>query len=440
MSPSTDTPNTPRQHVDGVAAPGPLVGIFGAFDTGDLGEVALRRVVEHELRRRRPDVDVVALAPFGSERPVPGDEGRPARPLPQLTEGLGVDALIITGNVLATDSEWAEQYGAGPDVLAERDAAALATTGTRAGTAAAQQVIWFGVGSVGADVDVSRLAGRDVWVRDAATQQQIGGTAAQSGDPVLLAARVFESNTLRRRTELLRLCGAVPAGHRLVLEVTRGVEPPALEAELAEAIRAALRSDPTLSLIVLTLNPTAPVTSGLYFGGAVEAQVHYLPTWVGLDDIAATISGATAVVATTAAGAHLGAALSTPVAALETAGYQRQADGVPTFGTELTHHIAALLASGKPIDIAAVTTLDGAFAELVERLPWTPSSAASEVARDPTDSALAILQQRLVDERTALQAELSRLQAELEHMQKSPEHRIARPIREGYRHWRRRRT
>jgi hypothetical protein len=326
-------------------------------------------------------------------------------------------------------------------VLAERGAAALATTGTRAGTAAAQQVIWFGVGSVGADVDVSRLAGRDVWVRDAATQQQIGGTAAQSGDPVLLAARAFESDTLRRRTELLRLCGAVPAGHRLVLEVTRGVEPPALEAELAEAIRAALRSDPTLSLIVLTLNPTAPVTSGLYFGGGVEAQVHYLPTWVGLDDIAATISGATAVVATTAAGAHLGAALSTPVAALETAGYQRQADGVPTFATELTHHIAALLAGGKPIDIAAaVTTLDGAFAELAERLPRTSSSAASEVARDPTDSALAILQQRLVDERTALQAELSRLQAELEHMEKSPEHRIARPIREGYRHWRRRRT
>src|ERR1700722_20028888 len=190
MSPSTDTAKTLGQH-----AIGPLVGIFGAFDTGDLGEVALRRVIEHELRRRRPDIDVLALAPFGSERPIPGDEGRPARPLPPLTEALGVDALIITGNVLTTDSEGAEQDGAGPDVLAERGVAAPATTGSRAGAAAADQVIWFAVG--GPDgVDVSGLAGRDVWVRDAATQQRIGGTAAQSGDPVLLAARVFEVDAL----------------------------------------------------------------------------------------------------------------------------------------------------------------------------------------------------------------------------------------------------
>jgi len=55
-------------------------------------------------------------------------------------------------------------------------------------------------------------------------------------------------------------------------------------------------------------------------------------------------------------------------------------------------------------------------------------------------SALAILQQRLVDERTALQAELSRVQSELDHLRASPEHRIARPIREGYQRWQRRRT
>ncbi len=64
------------------AARGPVVGLFGAFDTGELGEVALRRVIESELAGRRPDIEVVALAPFGAERPVPGDEGRPARPLP----------------------------------------------------------------------------------------------------------------------------------------------------------------------------------------------------------------------------------------------------------------------------------------------------------------------------------------------------------------------
>src|ERR1700674_1608240 len=93
---------TRRHHVDG-AADRPVVGLFGAFDTGDLGEVALRRVIEGELSRRRPDVELVALAPFGAERPVPGDEGRPARALPPVGAemGLGLDALIITGDVLA---------------------------------------------------------------------------------------------------------------------------------------------------------------------------------------------------------------------------------------------------------------------------------------------------------------------------------------------------
>ena len=63
------------------AAETPVVGLFGAFDTGELGEVALRRVIETELGRRRPDIDVVAIAPYGAERPVPTDEGRPARPI-----------------------------------------------------------------------------------------------------------------------------------------------------------------------------------------------------------------------------------------------------------------------------------------------------------------------------------------------------------------------
>src|ERR1700694_5741871 len=90
---------TRRHHVDG-AAERPVVGLFGAFDTGDLGEVALRRVVEGELGRRRPDIELVALAPFGAERPIPGGEGRPARALPAVAEptGLDVDALVIVGD------------------------------------------------------------------------------------------------------------------------------------------------------------------------------------------------------------------------------------------------------------------------------------------------------------------------------------------------------
>jgi hypothetical protein len=431
--------------VDGAPAARPLVGLFGAFDTGDLGEVALRRVVEGELRRRRPDIDLVVLAPFGWERPIPGDEGRPARPLPSVEEGgVRLDALIITGDVLADDAGWAARYAIGPDAMAERGVAALATSGTRAGAAAAGQVIWFGAGAPdGTDVDVSGLMGRDVWVRDPATQQRIGGTAVQSGDPMLLASRIFAPDALRRRADLLRMCGALPAGRRLVVEITHGVDPPALNARLADAVTAALRADPTLSLIVLSLNPTAPgpSASGLDLGGPTAAHVHLLPTWAGLDDIAAAISGATAVVATTAAGAHLAAALGIPVAAIETAGEDRLSAGIPILATDLTQRIEALLSGAKPVDIsAAVTTLDGACAELAERLPRVGTTTDGTSSRDAVESALAVLQQRLVDERTALQSELSRVQGELEHLQASPEHRIARPIREGYQRWQRRRT
>jgi hypothetical protein len=426
--------------VDGATAARPIVGLFGAFDTGYLGEVALRRVVEAELRRRRPDIDVVALAPFGSERPVPGDEGRPARPL--TTADLGLDALVITGDVLATDAEWAARYAVAPDVVAERGVSALATTGIRVDKAAAAQVIWFGVSaSEASGVDVSVLAGRDVWVRDSATQQRIGGTTVQSGDPLLLASRVFEAGTLRRRADLLRMCGALPAGRRLVVEITRGLEPPALREGLAEAIKAALRADPTLSVIVANLNPTAPAPSDLGVGGALAAQVHRLPEWVALDDIAAALSGATAVVATTTAGAHLAAALGTPLVAIGTAARNGESPPFPTLTGDLTVQLAALLSGGRPVDIAgAVTTLDGAFAELAERLPRVAGSNGSAPLGDPAESGLAVLQQRLVDERTALQAELSRVQAELEHLQASPEHRLARPIREGYQRWQRRRT
>jgi hypothetical protein len=228
------------------------------------------------------------------------------------------------------------------------------------------------------------------------------------------------------------MCGALPAGRRLVLEVTRGIDPPALRDHLTETIRAALGSDPSLSLIVLSLNPTAPVASGVNIRGPLGAQVHHLPVWVGLDDIAAAMSGAIAVVATTRTGEHLAAALGTPVEAIESSG---------TDGDALASHLAALLLHGNPVDVTpAVTTLDGALAELAERLPRAAVPSRNAVAADPTESALAILQRRLVDERTALQAELSRLQAEIEHLEASPEHRIARPIRERYQRWQRRRT
>jgi hypothetical protein len=428
----------------GGAAERPVVGLMGLFDSGDLGEVALRRVVETELARRRPDIDLVAYSPFGSERPVPGDEGRPARPLPLLEGGasLGVDALIITGDVLVDDRHLAERYGVAEDVMAARGVASLAQSGTRASTPAAAHVLWFAVGApVDAQVDSATLDGRDVWARDRAAQERLGGTAVQSGDPLLLASRVFGSDTLRRRADLLRMCGALPAGRRLVVEVTGGTGAATAHERLVEGLHAALRTDPKLSVIVLTLDPLGrPAGAVLHFEGLLAERVHHFPVWASLDDIAAALSGATGVVATSPAGAHLAAALGAPVVAIETGAGARFFDGIAVLDGELQGPLQKLLATGAPIDITeAVTTLDAAFGELAARLPRAPGADAA-LPPDPVESALSVLQRRLVDERTALQAELSRVQAELEHLQASPEHRLARPIREGYQRWQRRRT
>jgi hypothetical protein len=384
------------------------------------------------------------MAPFGAEHPVPADEGRPARGLPPIAagEGLGIDALVISGDVLAGDRSWAMRYPVAPDVIEERGVAALVLGGVRSGAPAASQVIWFAVGaSDDPDVDLGGLSGRDVWVRNRATEERLGGTAAQSGDPVLLAARVFGVDALRRRADLLRMCGVLPAGPRLVVEVARGIEASGSD-ELVDALRGALRSDPKLSLIVVSLDPTrqSPDTM-LHIGGLIAERVHHVPDWVDLDDIAATMSGAAAVVATTPAGAHLAAALGTPAAVVGSGAVGRCAPGIPVLADGGSAGVAALLADGSPLDLTdAVNTLDAAFAELCERLPREPGVTATRKQEDPVVSAIAVLQQRLVDERTALQAELSRVEAELEHLRSSPEHRIARPIREGYQRWQRRRT
>jgi hypothetical protein len=429
--------------VDG-AAGRPLVGLFGAFDTGELGEVALRRVLESELSRRRPDIDVVALAPFGAERPIPGDEGRPARALAPSTgsDVLGLDALIITGDVLGDDDHWAARYPAPSEAMAARGVSTLALTGTRGGQAAAPSVTWFAVGSAGGHTDLNGLAAKDVWARDLAIQERLGGTAVQSGDPLLLAGRVFGVETLRRRADLLRMCGALPAGRRIVIETSAGLAASGSGARLVDALSAALRADAALSAVVLRLDPTRQFIDARFeVPGLIAERVHHLPTWVGLDDIAAAMSGSAAVVASSPAGAHLAAALGASVAVIDAGLRDRLDAAIPVLPGDLAPALQGLLAGTDRVAIdKSIQTLDGAFAELAERLPRAAASPRTALDAESVDSALALLQQRLVDERTALQAELSRLQSELDHLRASPEHRLARPIREGYRRWQRRRT
>jgi hypothetical protein len=430
--------------VDGAADDRPLVGLFGAFDTGDLGEVALRRVLERELLRRRPDIDLIAFAPLGAERPIPGDDGRPALPLPSVAGGgpLDLDALVITGDALGDNRQWAERYPVSEEVMADRGVGALALTGTRGGNALHFPVEWFAVGVLAADVDVTGLADMRVTPRDPRTIERFGGDAPYSGDPLLLTGRVFAPETLRRRAELLRMCGALPTGNWILIEAAPGLAGSPLGEPLSAAVTAALRGDPKLSAVVACLNPTRQAPDSVVpLPLAVAERVHHLPAWAGLDDIVAAMSGAASVIATTSAGAHIAASLGVPVAAIDVGETRRFSWAIPMITADDSSALQVLLAGSHPVDIDSdVRNLDGAMTGVASRLPHSSASARPAIALDPRDSALAVLQQRLVDERTALQAELSRLQAEIDHLQASPEHRLARPIREGYQRWQRRRT
>ena len=433
-----------RSRTGGIAVRRPVVGLFGAFDTGELGEVALRRVLENELTRRRPDIDVVALAPFGAERSVPGDEGRPARPLPHdgAAAGLGLDALIVAGDVLAGERAWAVRYPVAPDVIAERGVEELVLRGEHRGAPAAGTIAWFAVGMPEADPEASvpQLSARSVWARDADTLERLGRAALQSGDPLLLSGRVFAADTLRKRADLLRMCGALPPGRRLVVELSRHGDA-GTATGLGAALGTALGADPRLVVIVVSLDPGAPgETWPLHIEGLNAERLHHFPAWAGLDDVAAALSGAAAVVASSPAGAALASSFEVPVVAVATERRGRFDAAIPLLDGDLAAGIASLLASGKPPTTGeAVGRLEEALDALAATLP-SVSGTAEGAPPEPPVSALAVLQQRLADERTALAAELSRLQAELDHMRASPEHRIAKPVRDAYERWQKRRT
>lgn len=195
--------------------------------------------------------------------------------------------------------------------------------------------------------------------------------------------------------------------------------------------------------MVVDLDPTREPSGEPIPGvrGLIAERVHHLPSWAGLDDIAAALSGSLAAVASTPAGANLAASLGVSVLAMGTGRGHRFDPVIPLLGEDVPPAIHALLAGEHPASIdTAIQTLDGAFAELAQRLPRTSRATEAAPMPDEVASALSVLQRRLVDERTALQAEISRVQAELDHLRASPEHRLARPIREGYQRWQRRRT
>lgn len=443
----------------------PRIGIFGAFDVRDLAELAVRRVVERELIARRADLDLLFIAPFGATRPSAFDEGRPAAPLESvLAEDHGgrtaLDAIILVGDVLGDSASWAARYSVPTSEMERQGIGPLTLRGTRGGAPAAPFVTWFAAGVVDSlpsdilsDAAAALRAARGS-LRNEASRRLLAvedGAPPVIGDPLLLAGRVLEAETLRKRADLLRLCGVLPDGPRLVIELGDSLNTEE-RAAVREAVVNTLERDHRFSAVAIRLDARSSQLAhaevgALSFAGPHAERIHILPDWTGLDDVAAAITHSSLTLATTAAGAHLAAGCGRPVVALQDPTNGRLDSAiVVAMPSTLATLLAAAIAEPRPPALMTVARLDASFDELAQRLPQSsagnvePQGPVSAVDMAALSETVRLLQQRLVDERTSLQAEISRLDSRLSQVLGSPEHKFFEPIRQAYRRWWHKRT
>ena len=197
---------------------------------------------------------------------------------------------------------WARRYAIAPEALAERGVAALALTGRRGrspGRGAGDLVRGRNLRCPGRRSRSSRWRGC-VGTQLGATQEKVG----DHGRGVRRSAAARVPRVRRRGPSPAR--GSAPnvrrsaAGSRLVVEAREALRVTRRRADRwSRGSRQLLRADPALSVIVLSLDPLPRPWRPASRLTADRRAMHHLPAWVGLDDIAAAMSGASAVIATT---------------------------------------------------------------------------------------------------------------------------------------------
>ena len=174
---------------------------------------------------------------------------------------------------------------------------------------------------------------------------------------------------------------------------------------LVEAVAAALRGDPKLSVVVVTLNPTGQPSLERSSGcpdWSRSACIISPPGW-GSTTSRRRCPESMAVVATTPAGAHLAASLGVAVTAIDTGSGDRFDPAIPVLAGGRSR-CASDAARRHPPQWRSTRRSRHSTAPS----PSLPSDSRAHRVRAPdrhplpipSRSALAILQQRLVDERS----------------------------------------
>jgi len=284
----TATPDAPRRA---------RVGLWGLFDAGDLDGAAVRTVLDAELSRRLPGVELVAASPLG--RPTARDDGRTPRTLATL-DAAAVDCIVVAG-ALPLDGE-ALQAAYGDAFAGDAEATLRLLLGGDV-----PRVAWHGVALRGSPAGLARVAHRPALlsVRDAASLAAVlQGDAAVQALPVphdaILLSRVLHAGALRRRVETWRALGVLPPDGGVVL-----LDAAALHGRGGGSVRAAVGA-------VAAGSGHNVVVAGDGEGAATAA----LPDAAGVWDVAAAVSVAAAVVSATPVLSAIAAGYGVPAVVL----------------------------------------------------------------------------------------------------------------------------
>jgi hypothetical protein len=334
------------------SAPGPRIGVWGAFDVADYGRLLLSRIFENELRRRLPYARVFLYAPLEAERPIPIDRGRPAAPLGDWTP--------------ARRAHLAEQF----DLVAVAGTEVLDL-----GDDLDREPSRYLVDGLGEELE--QRCPVVFSVQDEASREELLARGTERTidvvpDPAILASRLLSDETAKKRLGYLRAVHRYPPEEPpLVLETRTAL---GLGADdYTGAVSEARAHDPALPIVLVPLSPAESDSQlARELAASIDGPAHELTADLTLDDLVVAIGNARAFWGASSAG--LSTALAFGVPAVR---------GIPEVGALFRGEIAA----DPQVIRDLVERVDAHFdklAALAEEM-WSeriaPTSAA-ELARD----------------------------------------------------------
>lgn len=319
------------------------IGLWGTYDVDNYGDVLFPRIAERELHRRLPDATLRFFSPFGVERPIRFDGGRPAEPLGRWSEArleqlaADLDCVVIGGGEIIHShyEHFTEVYSTDVEELRKRDPSRFFLEALGPDRERGCPVVWHAVGLPFDPTDQEAVRLRAalalrpyVAVRDELSKRRIQAAGVEREiavvpDSAFLLRRLFQTTLLENRLRFLRLMGWYPAdGHALVVQGNGHLLPhvPQLAAILSDL----LARHPDHSLVSLQ---TGSCLGDGEFADALSHALpqirHRIPAAIDVADVAAAIAASSGFIGVSLHGNITARVFGRPHVILNPAGYSK---------------------------------------------------------------------------------------------------------------------